>query len=231
MLTGKIDFALQRPTQVVLTFRDVLGTLRDQEDAQAIQIAFMETYVEVHLIQNRFTKVKRLVRVPMTAGYLPGKSYHGFRVIGLYSQHYSAFHLQDLHEIRPDSKGDPLWSHRFEFQRLLITRVFFRAVEPSAGSNSSVVVDCVPQHDRCAGENPCRNGGTCTENACTCKPAYRGDHCQTDICTINTACSDCKSYCKNGEIIVFTQQFMITLGLGVKTFLVRGMHPNTQGKW
>ena len=194
LLAGTIDFALQRPTQVVLTFRDVLGKLRDLEELQAVQFNFLYTTIEVYSVQNRFTKMKKLVVIPMQKGYLNPKSYRGFRILGMYNRFTSFFHLKDLQEIRPNSTSDSIWSHRFESQRLLITRIYFAALDSSSPQDTKVIVDCVPEYDKCAGENPCKNGGTCTENTCKCLPHFKGEDCGEDFCPKEEVCKNGKPW-------------------------------------
>ena len=180
-----MDFSLQGPTQVTLFLQDLFGKFYGK--LQAIMINFRSDVIEVFTVSNNYGETKRLVDVPMTFGYLNSSTFHGFRVKTKCYRRYTIFRLIDLHEIRPSSTGDDLWAHNFG-ERLLLTRIFFRSLTAEEGT---VLIDCVPSYDKCAGENPCQNGGTCVANACKCKPAFMGEDCSRNRCP--------RGICKNGK--------------------------------
>ena len=152
-------------------------------------INFRRDVIEIFTVSNYYGETKKLVDVPMTYGYLNSSTFRGFRMKATCLKKTTAFRLIDLHEVRPDSKGDDLWSHKFWAERLLLTRILFHSLEDE---ERTVLIDCVPSYDKCAGENPCRNGGTCMANVCKCKPAFKGEDCSEDHCS--------EGICKNGKI-------------------------------
>ena len=188
-MSVKVDFAVQHPARILMPLRDFFGIATKGQ--QMITLEFMDSRVRVQISSNRYRTKYTAASVLMTPGYL--RSYHGFRVATKIFGNSTTLFLIDLHEVRPDSHGSPMWSHKFHFQKMLLTRVLFSSLSTMPNQTANMIVDCVPNHDKCAGENPCFNGGTCSENTCKCKPGYKGKLCDVDYC-FNDACKNGKHY-------------------------------------